>query len=330
VEGDLLPGSRSGGLGATGSSSADPRSSGGARGVTASTAADAQLHGGAGVTADAHASSSSSSGSDGLGSEEDLDQPKLEGRAACIAEATSMPPPVHGWVKKAGVLPMRHLDGPQTAARHQTYFRWRDSGNLTLLTQEALVNGQPGVCCCCAQQPCDRGRFFREGAFYVFLFASWELSALFCLPPRCHALWQARGLWQACWVSAGCRRSFNSVAVSFNMRRNAAGLLPAAATPHVYPPTHPCTLALPPRPQLAWPARRRCSRTAASWSIMRTARCTSRPPRPAAPACSRCWAPAAAAAATRPPASSRSRCVLCGWVGCAGGGGGGGEWVGGG
>lgn len=142
VEGDLLPGSRTRGSGGAASSSfADRRSSGGARGVSAARG-DAQLH----LGGDGGSGSSSGGGSDAVGSEADPDlEPQLEGRAACIAEATTMPPPVQGWVKKAGALPMRLLDGPQTRARHQAYFRWRDSGNLTLLTQETQVDGQPGA-----------------------------------------------------------------------------------------------------------------------------------------------------------------------------------------
>lgn len=70
----------------------------------------------------------------------------LEGRAACVAAATTGPVPVHGWVQKAGPLPMHLLDGPVTQQRHQAYFRWRDSRNSSIRTQEALVGGKPGGC----------------------------------------------------------------------------------------------------------------------------------------------------------------------------------------
>ena len=71
---------------------------------------------------------------------------KLEGRPACIASATSSPVPVHGWVNKAGPLPMRLLDGPATKARHHAYFAWRDRWNVTEQTREFVVDGQPGEC----------------------------------------------------------------------------------------------------------------------------------------------------------------------------------------
>ena len=76
----------------------------------------------------------------------DASEPKLTGRAACVAAATIDPTPVHGWVKKAGPLPMALLDGPQTLRRHQAYFAWRDAGasNASLLVREAQVDGKPG------------------------------------------------------------------------------------------------------------------------------------------------------------------------------------------
>ena len=131
-EEDLLPGG--GAADGTGS-----RGTGGARGVSAAGtgAADGSLAAstGGGVVG---------GGGDSISGEADPESAQLEGRAACVARATTMPAQVHGWVSKAGALPMRLLDGPQTPARHQAYFRWRDSGNQSLLTQEVVVDGKPG------------------------------------------------------------------------------------------------------------------------------------------------------------------------------------------
>lgn len=68
----------------------------------------------------------------------------LQGRAACMAAATTEPVPVHGWVKKAGPLPMHTLDGPVTPQRHQAYFRWRDDKNGSRRTQDVMVDGRLG------------------------------------------------------------------------------------------------------------------------------------------------------------------------------------------
>ena len=68
----------------------------------------------------------------------------LQGRPACVAAATTSPVAVHGWVRKAGALPMKLLDGPATKERHQAYYRWRDFGNVSTQTTEVLVDGRPG------------------------------------------------------------------------------------------------------------------------------------------------------------------------------------------
>jgi hypothetical protein len=67
----------------------------------------------------------------------------LQGRPACVAAATTSPIAVHGWVRKAGALPMTLLDGPSTKERHQAYYRWRDFGNVSTQTTEVLVDGRP-------------------------------------------------------------------------------------------------------------------------------------------------------------------------------------------
>ncbi len=72
----------------------------------------------------------------------------LQGRPACVAAATTSPVAVHGWVRKAGALPMSLLDGPTTKERHQAYYRWRDFGNVTTQTTEVLVDGMPGESSC--------------------------------------------------------------------------------------------------------------------------------------------------------------------------------------
>ena len=68
----------------------------------------------------------------------------LQGRPACVAAATTSPVVVHGWVRKAGALPMSLLDGPTTKERHQAYYRWRDLGDASTQTKEVLVDGKPG------------------------------------------------------------------------------------------------------------------------------------------------------------------------------------------
>lgn len=65
----------------------------------------------------------------------------LAAREVCVTAAVIDPTPVHGWVEKAGSLPMHLLDGPDTKQRHQAYFTWRDTGTVEEQTQEALVNG---------------------------------------------------------------------------------------------------------------------------------------------------------------------------------------------
>ena len=69
-------------------------------------------------------------------------------RSGCVAAATTSPVAVHGWVRKAGALPMSLLDGPTTKERHQAYYRWRDFGNVTTQTTEVLVDGKPGESSC--------------------------------------------------------------------------------------------------------------------------------------------------------------------------------------
>lgn len=97
----------------------------------------------------AAASSSSSSSSSVQAAQQQQQQGGLQGRAACVAAATTGPVPVHGWVKKAGPLPMHLLDGPVTPQRHQAYFRWRDARDDSKRTQQALVDGRLGERACC-------------------------------------------------------------------------------------------------------------------------------------------------------------------------------------
>ncbi|KAI3432395.1 hypothetical protein D9Q98_003951 [Chlorella vulgaris] len=126
------------GLPVTSDAAADSHGGGGALAVTEATAVAVP----AATAAATPLPVSTATASESIGSEAEPLEEQLPGRAGCIVNASTMTAPVHGWIVKAGALPMRLLDGPQTLARHQAYFKWRDSGNLSLLMQQATVNGQ--------------------------------------------------------------------------------------------------------------------------------------------------------------------------------------------